>query len=42
MSKTNRGLKKVHVPSHVRKDGVSVREHYRSTPNPTPKRPTKK
>ena len=34
MSKTDRGLKKVHVPPHRKADGTKVREHYRSTPNP--------
>ena len=33
MAKTKGGKKKVHVPEHTRKDGVKVREHYRSTPS---------
>ena len=40
MAKTERGLKKVHVPAHTRKTGVKVGEHYRSTPNQKP--PSKK
>jgi hypothetical protein len=32
MAKTNEGKKKVHVPQHKR-NGKTVREHYRSTPN---------
>lgn len=34
MAKTQRDLKKVHVPPHKRKGGIKVGEHYRSTPNP--------
>ena len=37
MAKTEGGKKKVHVPAHTRSDGREVREHYRSTPNPSRK-----
>ena len=40
MAKTDSGNKKVHVPSHTKRDGTMVREHYRSTPNPP--KPAKK
>ena len=42
MAKTEEGKKKVHVPPHRKEDGTSVREHYRSTPNPRKSEPAKK
>ena len=42
MAKTEDGKKIVHVPPHTKEDGTPVREHYRSTPNPSKPQPAKK